>query len=187
MSYWIIALIALFVLAPMIRLWPSAKDRQAMRGRMLAMKRGVGVELTMIDDPMPNQEKYRTPSGLPLPARLRVIALRVRHKQLVDEKKRPADWLAERVGLGANQPRNKPGIQVEDWRLVFEGDRVASSQRETRLAEQVLEAATRFPRSVVALEWANRALSAYWQENGEEEEVSLICDLLESLLEVHRS
>ena len=46
MTYWIVALIVLFILAPMARLWPSAKDRQAMEGRRVAMKRGVGVELT---------------------------------------------------------------------------------------------------------------------------------------------
>ena len=187
MSYWIIGLIALFVLAPMIRLWPNAKDRQAMRGRMLAMKRGVGVELTMIDDPVPDQDKYRTPSGLPLPARLRVIALRVRHKQLVDEKTRPPDWVARRVGTEANTRAIPQGVQIDDWRLSFEASRAPKSAQETQLADQIRLTVARLPASVVMLDWANRALSAYWEENGQEEEVMLICDLLESLLEAHRS
>jgi hypothetical protein len=180
-------LIALFVLAPMIRLWPSTKDRQAMRGRMLAMKRGVGVELTMIDDPVPDQDKYRTPSGLPLPTRLRVIAFRARHKQLVDEKMRPADWVARRVGAGANSRSMPQGVQVDDWRLSFEAGRAPKSVQEAQITDQIRLTVARLPASVVMLDWANRALSAYWEENGREEEVTLICDLLDSLLEAHRS
>jgi hypothetical protein len=59
--------------------------------------------------------------------------------------------------------------------------------QETQLTDQIRLTVARLPASVVMLDWANRALSAYWEENGREEEVTLICVLLESLLEVHRS
>ena len=109
MTYWIVALIVLFILAPMARLWPSARDRQAMEGRRVAMKRGVGVELTKILDPVPIQDKYKTPSGMPIEPKLSVVAFRARHGQLVDEKNRPRDWFAERVASLLTHLRRKKG------------------------------------------------------------------------------
>ena len=90
MTYWIVALIVLFILAPMVRLWPSARDRQAMEGRRVAMKRGVGVELTKILDPVPIQDKYKTPSGMPIEPYLWLHF--ARDTVTVDEKNRPRDW-----------------------------------------------------------------------------------------------
>ena len=73
------------------------------------MKRGVGVELTQILDPVPIQDKYKTPSGMPIEPKLSVVAFRARHGQLVDDKNRPCDWFAERVGESPSPLRRKKG------------------------------------------------------------------------------
>jgi len=185
MAYWIIALIVLFILAPMIRLWPSAKDRQAMEGRRVAMRRGVGVELTQILDPVPIQDKYKTPSGMPIEPKLSVVAFRARHGQLVDDKNRPCDWFAERVGESPSPLAKKKGVKRADWMVWFEEQRMPESKAEEKLVDEVLSVVVAAPKSVVSMDWQNRALSAYWVENGRSEEVEMICDQLESLLEAH--
>ena len=156
-----------------------------MKGRRVAMKRGVGVELTKILDPVPIQDKYKTPSGMPIEPKLSVVAFRARHGQLVDEKNRPRDWFAERVGESPNPLAKKTGVKRADWMVWFEEQLMPESKAEERLADEVLSVVVAAPKSVVAMDWQNRALSAYWVENGRSDEVETICDQLESLLEAH--
>ena len=59
------------------------------------------------------------------------------------------------------------------------------SKAEEKLGDEVLSVVVAAPKSVVSMDWQNRALSAYWVENGRSEEVEMICDQLESLLEAH--
>ena len=152
---------------------------------MVAMKRGVGVELTKILDPVPIQDKYKTASGMPIEPKLSVVAFRARHGQLVDEKNRPRDWVAERVGVSPSPLAEKKGVQRADWMVWFEDQLMPESRAEEKLVDEVLSVVVVAPKSVVAMDWRNRALSAYWVENGRSDEVETICDHLESLLEAH--
>ena len=60
-----------------------------------------------------------------------------------------------------------------------------SFQNQYAPLDEVLSVVVAAPKSVVSMDWQNRALSAYWVENGRSEEVEMICDQLESLLEAH--
>ena len=74
MAYLIIAVVLALVIAPLFSILPSKSSRQIMQVRRAAMTRGIAVELTIINDPNPNQEKYRSNTGLPLAAKLAVAA-----------------------------------------------------------------------------------------------------------------
>jgi hypothetical protein len=74
MVYLFIGLVLLMLIAPIVSILPGKSQKQIMAVRRAAMARGISVELTTIDDPSPDQDKYRTSTGRALPAKLQVAA-----------------------------------------------------------------------------------------------------------------
>ena len=58
MIYLIIGFALLLIIAPIFAILPSARQKEQMNMRRKAMAEGVSVELTSIQDPVPNQDKY---------------------------------------------------------------------------------------------------------------------------------
>ncbi|HCC44491.1 MAG TPA: hypothetical protein DEQ32_08855, partial [Gammaproteobacteria bacterium] len=58
MVYLIIGIVLLIVLVPIFSVLPSARQKQQMMMRQTARAAGVSVDLTIIDDPNPDQDKY---------------------------------------------------------------------------------------------------------------------------------
>jgi len=84
MVYVIIGVAMLFIIVPIIAVLPSPRQKAQMRMRAAARAHGVAVELTQIDDPVPVQEKYISPTGQTMPPILKTAAYRL-------PRKRPAD------------------------------------------------------------------------------------------------
>ena len=68
MIYIIIGLVLLLIAAPIIAVLPSKRQKEQMKLRQQAMAQGISVELTSIDDPIPEQKKYITGTGKQLKA-----------------------------------------------------------------------------------------------------------------------
>ena len=75
--YIIIVIALLLIVVPFFSILPSPIQRQQMKMRQAARKAGVSVDLVMIDDPNPEQDKYISYSGRIIPARLKVAAYRI--------------------------------------------------------------------------------------------------------------
>ena len=74
MVYLLIGLVLLMLIAPIVLILPGKSQKQIMAVRRAAMARGISVELTTIDDPNPDQDKYRTSTGQALPPKLQIAA-----------------------------------------------------------------------------------------------------------------
>lgn len=74
MVYLFIGLVMLMIIAPIVSILPGKSQKQIMAVRRAAMARGISVELTTIEDPNPDQDKYRTSTGKALPATLQLAA-----------------------------------------------------------------------------------------------------------------
>ena len=72
MTYLLIGLVLVLIIAPIVSILPSRSQKQIMQIRQTMMGRGVSIELTEIDDPEPNQAKYQTSTGRQLAAKLKV-------------------------------------------------------------------------------------------------------------------
>ena len=78
MAYIIIAVVLMLVLAPIVSVLPSARQRAQMKMRDAARQAGVSVDITFIDDPNPKQGKYVSGvTGKALPAKLEVACYRL--------------------------------------------------------------------------------------------------------------
>ena len=73
MVYVVIGLILLFIILPILAMLPSARQREQMQMRRLARAAGVTVQLTSIEDPNPDRERYTTGTGRALPPLLKVV------------------------------------------------------------------------------------------------------------------
>ena len=85
MVYLIIGVVLLLIIAPIIAVLPSPRQKEQMALRQLAMGLGMNVELTRITDPVPKQDKYISSLGKSLEPILKVIAYR-------KARKMPAEW-----------------------------------------------------------------------------------------------
>ncbi len=98
MAYVIIAVVLIVIIVPIIAVLPSARQKAQMRMRKVAMAAGVSVDITTIDDPNPEQEKYISHNtGKALPTKLNVIAYRLQRRRDRDWRQRPkVSWVLER-------------------------------------------------------------------------------------------
>lgn len=93
MVYVLIGVALLFVIVPIIAVLPSARQKTQMKMRTAAREVGVQVELTTIDDPNPDQDKYTSHIGKKLPTRLNVAAYRLQRKREQDWRQLPeVNW-----------------------------------------------------------------------------------------------
>ena len=148
MVYVLIGAILVAIIVPIISVLPSARQKERMQMRMIARAAGVSVELTSIDDPNPQQEKYITYTGKRIPSVLKVVAYRL-------PRKRERGW------------RHLPEVSWcmfkdldSNWRWKSELNEVMNKQ----LAEWLENAAPNLPADVVQIEEDSYNIRVYWHE-----------------------
>lgn len=158
MTYLIIGFILLLVIAPLFAILPSARQKEQMKMRREAMDKGISVELTSIQDPVPRQDKYLSNTGKRLEPLLKVAAYRV-------VRKKPLEWrLSPVIGWGLERGEEPcPGLP-EPWRWSQPKPDVLSEEMKVFLAREL----SSLPDDVVKIDEVNYVLSAYWLEGSGE-------------------
>lgn len=174
MSYIIIGVVVLMIVAPILRILPSKRQKAVMAQRRVAMAEGVMVDITVIDDPNPLQEKYRAASGRRMEPRLEIAAWRRACKRSNTwQKEILMDWCAERHFEPAG------GIAlVADWYWTAPAEvSLVPAQKRQLLGERLGQ----LPDDVVRVEEKNGAVTVYWREREEDEAVRLVLDFLHDI------
>lgn len=162
MVYVIIAIVFLMIAAPIVAVLPSKRDKARMVKRRAAMKKGIIVEMTSIEDPDPDLEKYLSSTGKPLERKLGVAAYRLQRRKAPDHEARAeAKWAA--VGY----PARKRIAITERWVWLDAEPGPGQKEIKTFLGANL----DHLPPDVVKAEEKNFFISVYWQEDGEVQEV----------------
>ena len=174
MVYVIIIVVLILVIVPIFSVLPSKRQKEQMALRRIAMSRGFSVELTRIDDPDPDPEKYVSNTGKPLERVMNVIAYR----------------------LARNRPHNWRRLPQVDWCLVRRHDAPASdlpagwawegevnSSMSPALRAYLVAAVVQLPADVVRVEEQSYLISAYWNEHGGEAAVNAIIGFIQGCAE----
>ena len=153
MVYLFIGLVMLMLIAPIVSILPGKSQKQIMAIRRAAMARGISVELTTIDDPNPNQEKYRTSTGHPLPAKLQVAAykglIRLQSSQV------PAESFQVQRTPGDGETRPGAFHTITETPLSGAG------------LDFLAQFAVGLPETVQQIVWDGRYLKVFWVERPE--------------------
>ena len=96
MAYVIIVIILLIIIGPILAVLPSKRQKDQMQKRQTAMKAGISVNLTRIDDPDPDPEKYLSNTGKPLERVMALIAYRLPRLRPGQRRQVAYDWALER-------------------------------------------------------------------------------------------
>lgn len=175
MIYIIIGLVLLLIAAPFIAVLPSKRQKEQMKLRQLAMAQGISVELTTIDDPIPDQKKYFTGTGKQLKADLPIAAYRIVRQQDRDWRREPeANWSLERRAEA--QDTGLPGTWC--W-LQDKPDNLSPE-----FIRYLTDTVSRLPEDVVRIEEAGRVISVYWHERSEETGLQSIVEFLTGCLAI---
>lgn len=164
MVYVIIGVVMLIILAPIIRIIPSAKQKAAMAKRRLAMKEGIRIDITHIEDPDPDRKKYLSNTGKPLPRKLPVIGYRL-------PRARPDNW---RDSGGLDWSFERKSISTE-MKVPWEASEAAQTDLPIDLNAFLETNLSKLPADCVKVEEKNFILTIYWHERGE---VSELIDFL---------
>ena len=157
MAYLIIVVALIFIIVPIIAVLPSARQKEQMRMRNLARQAGVSVDLTSIDDPNPEQDKYITPAGRAIPPVLKVIAWRYQRRRSGGWRRMPeVTWRAHR-----NPDKS--------WHWSTE----PSNQTSDELGNWLNRSIESLPEDVEQVEESGYNITVYWheRENGSEQAV----------------
>ena len=147
LEYLLIVVVILLIVASLFSILPSARQRQQLKMRQAARLAGVSVDLMTIDDPNPNQDKYISHIGHAIPARLKVVAYRIK-------RIRRPEW------------HLLPDIQ---WRMErqLDGDWLWVSKKPhlSRELKNFLDDAKRsLPGDVLKVEESSSNIILYWHE-----------------------
>jgi hypothetical protein len=158
MVYIIIGFVLVLIIAPIISIMPSAKQKAQMVKRQAAMARNIRVDLTRIDDPDPDPEKYLSNTGRPLERKCAVAAYRIPRQRSRDWRQAPStDWAVDRVEGDSSL------VSALGWRWNGPpGDKVART-----LNEFIVTNLNGLPEDVVRVEERNFVVSVFWKEIGE--------------------
>jgi len=155
--YVLIGVILIAIIVPIISVLPSARQKERMKMRMVARAAGVSVELTSIEDPNPNQDKYITYTGKRIPAVLKVVAYRLQRKRESDWRRLPkVSWCLLR------DPDN-------NWHLKPQLNEMMNKE----LIKWLKAVAPGLPADVVQIEEDSYNICVYWHERtmGDEQAV----------------
>ncbi|MCB1692900.1 MAG: hypothetical protein KDI19_09045 [Pseudomonadales bacterium] len=178
MVYLLIGGILLLIVAPIIRILPSRRQKEQMALRRTASSNGLTVELTHIDDPDPDPEKYLSNTGRPLPRVMAVIAYRKPVKKPAEWRRIPAvDWCVVR-----RQGGKATGLP-EGW----DWDVPLPAHANTKLASFVVGALTTLPDDAVKVEERSWIVSVYWNERGGVEGLNAIIDFSKTVSDIEAS
>ena len=158
MVYVIIGLVLLVVIMPLIAVLPSARQKEQMKMRDAARAGGVSVELTSIDDPNPNQDKYITQTGRAIQPVLQVVAYKLQRKPAGDWRRLPAiHWCLKKTSDGGWQWSHEQNPAMSD-----------------ALYEWLRRAVEDLPEDVEQVEESNDNLAVYWHERNPGSEAEVI-------------
>ena len=168
MTYLIIGIAILIVIAPIFAILPSVRQKEQMGLRRSAMSDGISVELTRIQDPIPRQEKYLSNTGKPLPPVLSLAAYRkVRPK--------PKQWrLAPRIDWTLEKQDVPSQSLPDNWHWVPDKPSEMSEEFGLFLRAQL----ELLPSDVVKIAEKNYFVSVYWHESSGDEGLSSIVRFL---------
>lgn len=166
---WFIVIVAmLLIIAPAYALLPSARQKGQMLMRKEAMAEGIGVEITRIEDPDPDPEKYLTGTGKQLERQLSVVAYRLLRPQPETWRKRQKlNWVLIKSGKDFSDLPN--GWQWD------EGDANILPPQLTAFIEYRIDS---LPEDVIRIDEKNGVLSLYWHESDSEGSIGQIIDFL---------
>jgi hypothetical protein len=129
------------------------------------MSHGFSVELTRIEDPDPDPEKYVSNTGKPLERVMNVIAYRLARKRPSDWRKLPqVNWCVVR-----RRESRSPGLPA-GW--AWDGD--VDKRMSAGLRDFLRDRLGQIPSDVVRVEEVGYLISAYWNERGGEQAVDAI-------------
>ena len=153
MVYLIIGIILLIVAVPIFSVLPSARQKQQMLMRQTARTAGVAVDLTIIDDPNPDQDRYLSHTGRKIPAKLEVVAYRMQRQRGHDWQRLPdLSWgLERRLDVG--------------WVWVTDGELLSKELR--NFLDRAIDG---LPADVERIEESGHKISVYWHERAEGDE-----------------
>lgn len=161
MTYLAIAVVLLLIIAPILRILPSKRQKEQMALRRRAMGEGFSVEITRIEDPDPDPEKYVSGTGKPLERIMSVVAYRYVRKKPPDWRRLPSvDWalVRHRVANDKNLPAGW------NWSVRLPVDATPNAVNE--LTHYFLNKLSSLPGDVVRVDETNYIISAYWTEQG---------------------
>jgi len=175
MVYVGIAIVLLLIIAPIIAILPSKRQKEQMAMRRMAMSAGLSVELTRIADPDPDPEKYLSNTGKPLARVMPAVAYRLSRRRPPNWRQVPqVDWCLVR-----REAANAPGLPPR-WAWEEPYDERMSNE----LKEFFLQNLAGLPNDVVRVDEAKYVLSAYWNEHGGEQAVASIVEFLRGCSQV---
>ena len=170
MSYLIIVVVLLLVLAPIISILPSKRQKLQMVYRQEARSSGISVALVKIEDPDSDRDKYLSATGRPLPRELSCVAYR-------KPRKRQNDGKGTR-GPGWVMVRDKSTEGKLGW------DLAASENIEPEFRREVEARVGLLPQDVVRIDEVADLVSVYWQERTDELGLEALLQFLKDVVEL---
>lgn len=169
MSYLVIGLILLLIIAPIFAVLPSARQKEQMNLRRQAMAKGFQVDFETIDDPDPDPEQYLSNTGKPLARVMRRAAYRY-------ARRRPSDWRRlPQVDWSVVRRPHADGVALPagwDW------DEPIHPAMSNELEEFLRTNLVSLPNDVVRVEEKSYIISVFWNEEGGPEAVQAIIDFV---------
>ncbi|HIG42387.1 MAG: hypothetical protein ABGY96_10720 [bacterium] len=161
MAYIIIGFVLLLIIAPIIAILPSARQKALMAKRREAMAENIRIDLTQIEDPDPNPEDYISNTGKPLDRKCPVAAYRIPRPRSGNWRQLPSiDWSVNRVNAESDED------PVKGWRWDGRLDKKISND----LNEFIVLNLAALPDDVMRVEEKKFLISVYWKEAGEVQE-----------------
>ena len=168
MSYLIIILILFFVVAPIVAILPSKRQKQQMAFRQSARAAGVSVALVNIEDPDSDRDKYLSATGRPLPRDLACVAYRRPRKKVISQIPLPVpSW---RVSRDKSLDNQLTWIETDTGDI----DPIFLQFIESHLSD--------LPADVIRLDETAGLVSVYWHERSDEQGLAKLLGFLNEVV-----
>ena len=168
MSYLIIILILFFVVAPIVAILPSKRQKQQMAFRQSARAAGVSVALVKIEDPDSDRDKYLSATGRPLPRDLACVAYRRPRKKVISQIPLPVpSW---RVSRDKSLDNQLTWIETDTGDI----DPIFRQFIESHLSD--------LPADVIRLDETAGLVSVYWHERSDEQGLAKLLGFLNEVV-----
>ena len=168
MSYLIIILILFFVVAPIVAILPSKRQKQQMAFRQSARAAGVSVALVKIEDPDSDRDKYLSATGRPLPRDLACVAYRRPRKKVISQIPLPVpNW---RVSRDKSLDNQLTWIETDTGDI----DPIFLQFIESHLSD--------LPADVIRLDETAGLVSVYWHERSDEQGLAKLLGFLNEVV-----
>ncbi len=174
---WIIIIgVLLLAIAPIFWVLPTSAQRRQTKLRNRAMQSGLVVQLVQLPDPDAPAIERVTPSGRQREVKRACIAYRLPLRGIYAERPLP-QWRIDRMRLAESSSEDLP----PNWKWLGERPDVGSEY-----VDRVIAVLTNVPADTVAVEAAGDAVSIYWRETGDIENVDRVAELLRDLEEIQK-